>query len=35
MGADFHGDIMPANGQNLSVSGYFTAAAHFDGNHLT
>ena len=35
MGADFNEDIMLANGQNLSVSGYFTATAHVAGNHLT
>jgi hypothetical protein len=32
MGADFHEDIVLANGQNLSVEGYFTATAHFDGS---
>jgi hypothetical protein len=31
MSADFNEDIVLANGQNLSVSGYFTATAHFDG----
>ncbi len=31
MGADFHEDITLANGQNLSVGGYVTATAHFDG----
>src|ERR1700733_6844671 len=31
MGADFHEDIVLANGQNLFEEGYFTATAHFDG----
>jgi len=32
MGADFHEDLVLANGQNLWVGGYFTATAHFDGS---
>ena len=30
-GADFHEDIVLANGQALASGGYFTATAHFDG----
>jgi hypothetical protein len=32
LGADFHEDIVLANGQSLSVGGYVTATAHFDGS---
>jgi len=32
LGADFHEDIILANGQNLSIGGYVTATAHFDGS---
>jgi hypothetical protein len=32
LGADFHEDISMANGQSLTVDGYFTATSHFDGN---
>jgi len=32
LGADFHEDINMANGQNLTIDGYFTATAHFDGS---
>jgi hypothetical protein len=31
-GADFHEDIVLSNGNKLSVGGYFTATAHFDGH---
>jgi hypothetical protein len=30
-GADFHEDIVLANGKALAADGYFTATAHFDG----
>jgi hypothetical protein len=30
-GADFHEDIVMANGKALAADGYFTATAHFDG----
>jgi hypothetical protein len=30
-GADFHEDIVPANGKALTADGYFTGTAHFDG----
>jgi hypothetical protein len=32
IGADFYEDIVMANGQSLSVGGYLTATAHFDGS---
>jgi hypothetical protein len=32
LGADFHEDITLANGQSLSIGGYVTATAHFDGS---
>ncbi len=32
LGADFHEDVSMANGQRLSIDGYFTATAHFDGS---
>ena len=32
LGADFHEDIIMANDQNLTIDGYFTGTAHFDGS---
>jgi hypothetical protein len=32
IGADFHEDIVMATGKGLSIDGYVTATAHFDGN---
>jgi hypothetical protein len=31
IGADFHEDIVMSDGKTLSVDGYFTGTAHFDG----
>jgi len=31
IGADFHEDMMMSGGKTLSVDGYFTGTAHFDG----
>jgi hypothetical protein len=33
LGADFHEDIVMVNGATMTVDGYFTGTAHFDGTN--